>query len=314
MCIRDRFRSQKKLISKSHAELSMLQSRIAGWNEVLHRKEAKQANSSEVELALILDLEDLKQKIVSMVRKVKYLDEYPEDALRHATMLERIYLWFYCSTNHISSMKESDLCELEDKLKGGTYLLPSPLIEYYIEKYREEKIEKIAIKKQRYDELTSGLEIEKSVKEELKLGSLSFLEKSDAPKEEEPREDKHEKYKKSYGTFQLILKIIVALANLLFTSSQGICFTFMVIAHTCNGNLLSLFYVMSIFCYALIAKCRPGSLYWKIMLRYTGIVIVLKYICVFLEHTYILIKENLDPTEASRGFKFLQAEVHICQP
>ena len=136
------FQSQKRLISKSHAELSMLQSRIAGWNEVLHKKESKQ-NSSELELGIMLDLEDLRQKILRMISKLKYLNEYPEDALQHATILEKIYLWLHSNINHIYFMKEDKLAKLEENLKKGTYFISNSLIEYYIDKYRKEKNDSI---------------------------------------------------------------------------------------------------------------------------------------------------------------------------
>ena len=50
----------------------------------------------------------------------------------------------------------------------------------------------------------------------------------------------------------------------------------MILAHIVNGSLLTLVYPVSIFCYALFEEIRPHKGYWKFVLLYTMIILILK--------------------------------------
>jgi hypothetical protein len=284
------------MLAKSREELSMLQRRIEGWNEVLHRKESKQSEIPETESGILLDLEDSKQKLTNTKTKLKNLNEYPEDVLYHAGILETLYLWCQRNINHIFFMKYSELVKLEEKLKKGTHLLTNPVIEYHLKAFRLKKEEKICLEINKYNALCAKL----STVHNSKTSELIPIEEI-----EENKKQDHEN-KEPFSSVQLLKKIIGSSARLLLSATQGICFTLMIIVHIFNGNILSLIYVLSIFFYALVTKCRPHKLYWEILRLYTGIVIGLKYLCSFIE---LLLSVFAD----SNVFENTQAKVKVVQ-
>ena len=71
--------------------------------------------------------------------------------------------------------------------------------------------------------------------------------------------------------YKLLLKIILS-------NTPFFCYFFMVICMIMNGSLLSAVYPISIFIYALLEEKRPSKNYWIIMLYFTSIVLVLKFI------------------------------------
>ena len=56
------------------------------------------------------------------------------------------------------------------------------------------------------------------------------------------------------------------------------CYFIMVLNHIMSSSLLSLFYPISIFCYAIMEYPRPKKIYWSICFIYTIICLVLKFI------------------------------------
>ena len=52
----------------------------------------------------------------------------------------------------------------------------------------------------------------------------------------------------------------------------------MILSHIFQASLLSLFYPLSIFCYALLEYPRPSKYYWKIVLIYTVFILMIKFI------------------------------------
>ena len=272
------FRSNRKMLERNREELSMLQRRIKGWNEVLHKKESKQSPGLEAELGLPVDLENSRQKIENIKIKLKDINDYPEEALYHAGILEKLYLWCQKNINHILFMKQSELEQLEKTLKKGTHLLPNPVIDYRLREYRSKRKEKLYLEIDKYNGLRNKLDpANHSIIPELIPGVKKVIEENEEDKTQ------CQENKKPFSTTQLLMKIIYCLPKLLLSTTQGICFALMIIAHIFNGNILSFIYVLSIFCYALVTKCRPHKLYWKILLSYTNIIIGLKYLCSFIE-------------------------------
>lgn len=51
-----------------------------------------------------------------------------------------------------------------------------------------------------------------------------------------------------------------------------------IINHTANANIISLVFPLSLFAYAIIEFPRPPKAYWKIMLAYTNVILVVKFI------------------------------------
>lgn len=264
------YRSQQRMLARSLEHLKLLQRRIKGWNEILHRKESKDITGPEIDSRLLLDYEDSKQRIINIGEKLDSVIEYPEQALYGVSFLENIYLWCQTSINPIFSMKHSELVEHEKNLKIGYHFFPNPVTVYYLEEYSKDKEKKLQCEVLRYNSLCE------------KLAAVQENPPEPLPVEGEEQKEEVEK-KPPFTAGQLIVQIISSSIKLILSATQGICFIFMIMAHIFNGNILSLLYVLSIFCYGLVIKCRPQRRYWTVLLLYVGIVIALKYLCSFIE-------------------------------
>jgi hypothetical protein len=261
------FRDQRNKVTQTHEELEELKSRIDRWNQVLHRKDN---NVNEAESGLLIDMDDCVLKLKQLKKKQKLIHEHPEKALRYAKMVERLFIWFHDHINNVVFMHEKELDKVAEALKNGAHTLPNPVMDHYIKIYIESKEKRIKV-------------------EELKLATLKLKNPERARNEVLPilerkveqTEDDH--FTKNYTIIGLVLKILLMLWKFAFSSTQEICFLLMIIAQIYNGNILSLIYVLSFFCYGLVRRSRPHWIYWRLMKFYTGFVIIAKYSCVFIE-------------------------------
>ena len=85
-------------------------------------------------------------------------------------------------------------------------------------------------------------------------------------------------FKKYLKKTYLIGKIIIDILTILSNNFHFICFFGMILNHIINASIISLFYPISIFCYALLEYPRPSKTYWNICLKYTFIFLIIKYI------------------------------------
>ena len=85
-------------------------------------------------------------------------------------------------------------------------------------------------------------------------------------------------FKKYLTKTFLIKKIIIDIKAILSNNFYWVCYFGMIFNHLANASFISLFYPLSIFCYALLEYPRPSKKYWKICLIYTFIVLIIKFI------------------------------------
>lgn len=123
-------------------------------------------------------------------------------------------------------------------------------------------------------------------------------------------EDIPDKYKsgeteKATKGVKIVPAYISLIFNILISNTAGICYLFMLVAHIMNGSLISLLYPVSVFIYALLEEKRPKKYYWRFIIFYSGITLVLK----FLLQTYPISKwltngEVADESIASQKTSF----------
>ena len=65
---------------------------------------------------------------------------------------------------------------------------------------------------------------------------------------------------------------------ILFSNSEFLCYFFFVLNHLTYASLESVFFPLSVLCYALLENPRPSPIYWRIMLFYTECVFLVKFI------------------------------------
>ena len=81
-------------------------------------------------------------------------------------------------------------------------------------------------------------------------------------------------FKKLY----LYKTIFSILGSFLSSNFDYLIYLLMIITHMYNSSILSLFYPLSVFCYALLENPRPKKSYWQTCLYYTIIVLILKFV------------------------------------
>ena len=108
--------------------------------------------------------------------------------------------------------------------------------------------------------------------------------------------------------------ILLDLKSCLSYNFHWFCYGVMILNHMFNACLISFFYPLSIFCYALLEYPRPKKTYWKICLYYTFIILCIKLILSlqvfsFFFDDYKSILDILDHYKI--GFKYF--ETTFCQ-
>ena len=68
-----------------------------------------------------------------------------------------------------------------------------------------------------------------------------------------------------------ILQLVVAFFEALMSHSELVCYFAMILNHLVSASLLSLFYPVSVFLWALLSVPRPAKTYWITVITYTEV-------------------------------------------
>jgi len=99
-------------------------------------------------------------------------------------------------------------------------------------------------------------------------------------------------------TYQ-IKSILFDLQSFFSNNFNWVCYFSMILSHILTGHIITLFYPISILCYALLENPRPKKKYWLICLYYTITIlcikfaIQLKFFSIFIEEKYFQQLRNL---------------------
>ena len=74
-----------------------------------------------------------------------------------------------------------------------------------------------------------------------------------------------------------IKSIIINLETFLCNNFNYFCYFIMIIDHMINSSFLTMFYPLSVFCYALLENPQPKKIYWQVCICYTVFVLGLKF-------------------------------------
>ena len=100
---------------------------------------------------------------------------------------------------------------------------------------------------------------------------------------------------KKYLTKNYLLENLCYLTFSFFVHNfTTICYLVMILNHIMSASLITLFYPISIFCYALIEYPRPKRYYWSICLYYTVFIVLLKFFIQQKLFTIFLSEKNYE--------------------
>ena len=77
--------------------------------------------------------------------------------------------------------------------------------------------------------------------------------------------------------FFQIKSILLNLPNFISNNFDYFCYIIMIIEHMINASFLTMFYPLSIFCYALLENPHPKKIYWQTCIIYTIFVLCVKF-------------------------------------
>ena len=100
----------------------------------------------------------------------------------------------------------------------------------------------------------------------------------------------------------LFKKILIDIETIISNNFNWVCYFVMIINHMYNASIISLFYPLSIFCYALLEYPRPSRKYWNICLIYTFIFLIIKS---FSQKQFIGAFLNLNKVESENNYEKL---------
>ena len=85
-------------------------------------------------------------------------------------------------------------------------------------------------------------------------------------------------FKKYLTTMYLLENIFYLTLSFFVHNFNTICYLVMILNHIMTASITTLFYPLSIFCYALIEYPRPPKQYWMVCLYYTTFLVLIKFI------------------------------------
>ena len=72
--------------------------------------------------------------------------------------------------------------------------------------------------------------------------------------------------------------LLYAFIKTLASNMSGLCYFFMVMSQIVSGGLISILYPFAVFGYALMEEGRPGKHFWEFMIKYSLVILFLKFI------------------------------------
>ena len=115
-------------------------------------------------------------------------------------------------------------------------------------------------------------------------------------------------FKKYLRKSFLLQKIILDIMSIITNNFNWVCYFVMILNHILNASIISLFYPLSIFCYALLENPRPSRKYWNICLIYTFIFLIIK--C-FIQNKFIGNFLNIENIENSSETYYTQLKTFL---
>ena len=77
---------------------------------------------------------------------------------------------------------------------------------------------------------------------------------------------------------RIILMLIKSIIRFIVEKFEYVTYFFMILNHLVNGSLISMFYPFFILLFGICQYPRPDNLFWKILLVYTALIILIKFI------------------------------------
>ena len=294
-------------------------------NEIDEESNTDESENEEEKLNKYVDEDVLKEKIKSWI---------------FGSILMKIQLWLHKNASSYNSIDEDERDEYEKEIIQGRTTITS-MLESMVEKQLNtinlngfkfddlKEIKKYFDGSKQVDENKNSkfknkvkkiilLNKLKNIKKKnlLKDNNITNIDSSHKEKTENEESNEIDKFKvldnftsnylfvKYLKTSYIIKCIIEKVFDFFIDRFHWPCYCIMIIDHMSNPTLLSSFYPLSIFLYAILESPRPNKNYWNICLLYSVILICLKYIIQLDLIIVILKKQNyLDLAEKMVQYK-----------
>ena len=88
---------------------------------------------------------------------------------------------------------------------------------------------------------------------------------------------KNKNFDKFLSTSYIIKSIFKDILSFILNNFHWLCYLIMILNHIMSYSLISLFYPISIFCYAIMEYPRPKKFYWSLCFIYTIVCLIIKF-------------------------------------
>ena len=299
-----------------HTELNQVENSISDLNKLLSSRESSKESAKHGKAGIELEILEHKERIEHKEKKLEYLKKFRLEATKPDGLLPKLYIWLLTRVNIVAFAKRSELVTIKEKLQLGAHVFPDYVVDYYANQCIEAKDKTLKSEKNLLSQLEKTLKQQEQPAAPAQLLALKVSEgllklRTKEEKEISKKLKPKEETVKEPTTTQLLIDILFLLLKLLYSSTELICYIAMIIAHAFYGNLLSLIYPTGVLCYALIVRCRPNGKFWKFMLMYTGIIIILKFLTSLAQQFFLhyLCTEKTKDCPYIKAFQDLQANV-----
>lgn len=77
--------------------------------------------------------------------------------------------------------------------------------------------------------------------------------------------------------FSMLMRLVETLFYITISQTENLIYASMIFSMYTNAGLISIFYPIAVFGHALLEEGRPNSNYWSIILNYSSVVVVIKF-------------------------------------
>ena len=259
-----------------HENMNMVIKNIEQWNHLLIRKDTGR-ELPEDSPGVQLEVAEIKRYIKELQHKLYFMKFLPESSWKNKGIFVTLYLWLYQKVLHVLAKPFKEVQKLEGKLATGINYVPCELIETLQKQHKQKTKLKILSEEAKLlkimAEQTKGAEDKERATRKVREKEEQFRVKLE-------KFGKIRKKARTQSAFKVVGPMLIGLLlRYCYSAVDAMCFFFMILAQCTYGNVLSLVYVVFLFGYALVVRCRPHRWYWKFMQAYSGVVIILKVVC-----------------------------------
>ena len=79
--------------------------------------------------------------------------------------------------------------------------------------------------------------------------------------------------------YSMLFRYVETLFYIIISCTDSLTYLAMIYSMFTNAGLITMFYPMAVFGYALLNEVRPSYKFWRVVLTYSLVVLIVKFVC-----------------------------------